>query len=49
MLLSLHVQAAYVAVIMCDVVASKCYHCCGINVAVVVCSTAATMCCCHCV
>ena len=46
MLLSLYVNVAYVLVIGYDVAASKCRHCCGINVVITVCSAAATICCC---
>ena len=40
MLLSLCVNVAYVSVTVCNVAASKCYHCYGINVTVTVCNAA---------
>ena len=43
------VLVVYVLVTVCDDVASEYHHCCGINVAVAVCSAATTICCSHCV
>ena len=47
-LLSLCVNIAYVLIIRCDVAANKCHNCYGINVAVTICSEAATICSCYC-